>query len=223
VDQRPTAAVGPPVGVELGGEPADGPAVDLDRTLRPFWCAGWADVRRRRWLRERPRGRATLARVDGWQAAAPATWTSATCSTCVDEAAVGSRRVRARVIPRYRCSLGASNSSPSATAGAGDSPPSSCRLILQTGGRPGCLSDRAASPVRLPAYRPGDRLAYQVVRGGRTQEVTVTLRPAEVAGPLLRVCATILLWSRSSAWWPTCTPGGRAQPPRRCSCWAAGC
>ncbi len=45
---------------------------------------------------------------------------------------------------------------------------------------------------RVPAYRPGERLAYQVVRGGRTQEVTVTLRPAEVAGPLLRVWATIL-------------------------------
>lgn len=45
---------------------------------------------------------------------------------------------------------------------------------------------------RVPAYQPGDRLPYQVVRGGRTQEVTVTLQRADVAGPLLRAWGTIL-------------------------------
>jgi hypothetical protein len=45
---------------------------------------------------------------------------------------------------------------------------------------------------RVPAYQPGDRLTYQVVRAGRTQEVTVTLQRADVAGPLLRAWGTIL-------------------------------
>jgi hypothetical protein len=45
---------------------------------------------------------------------------------------------------------------------------------------------------RVPAYQPGDRLTYQVVRAGRTQEVTVILQRADVAGPLLRAWGTIL-------------------------------
>jgi hypothetical protein len=45
---------------------------------------------------------------------------------------------------------------------------------------------------RVPAHRPGDRLRYQVVRDGRTQEVIVTLRRADVAGPLLKEWGTTL-------------------------------
>jgi len=70
---------------------------------------------------------------------------------------------------------------------------------------------------RVRAYQPGDRLTYQVVRGGDTQEVTVTLRPAD-AGGLRQGGERSCSWSCSSAWWRTCTRGGRAQPPRRCSC-----
>ncbi len=44
---------------------------------------------------------------------------------------------------------------------------------------------------RVRAYQPGDRLTYQVVRGGDTQEVTVTLRPAD-AGGLRQGWGTIL-------------------------------
>jgi hypothetical protein len=45
---------------------------------------------------------------------------------------------------------------------------------------------------RAPAYRPGDRLVYQVVRDGQVREVSVTLRPAEVADRLLQAWGTIL-------------------------------
>jgi hypothetical protein len=45
---------------------------------------------------------------------------------------------------------------------------------------------------RLPAYRPGDRLAYRVVRDGRPEEVTVDLRRAEVADRLQQSWGTIL-------------------------------
>jgi hypothetical protein len=45
---------------------------------------------------------------------------------------------------------------------------------------------------RAPAYRPGDRLVYQVVRDGQTLEVPVTLRPAQVADRLLQAWGTIL-------------------------------
>jgi len=45
---------------------------------------------------------------------------------------------------------------------------------------------------RAPAYRPGDRLAYQVVRDGHHQEVPVVLQPAEVVDRLLQAWATIL-------------------------------
>jgi hypothetical protein len=43
-----------------------------------------------------------------------------------------------------------------------------------------------------PAYRPGDRPVYQVVRGGQTLAVPVSLRRAEVAGRLLQAWGTIL-------------------------------
>jgi hypothetical protein len=43
-----------------------------------------------------------------------------------------------------------------------------------------------------PAYRPDDRLAYRVVRAGRTQEVQVALRPAAVVDRLLQAWGTIL-------------------------------
>src|SRR5262245_50519450 len=45
---------------------------------------------------------------------------------------------------------------------------------------------------RVPAYQPGDRLTYQVVRDGRSREVTVTLGRADVAGPLLQAWGTVL-------------------------------
>jgi hypothetical protein len=45
---------------------------------------------------------------------------------------------------------------------------------------------------RVPAYRPADRLAYQVIRGRRTAAVPVTLRRAEVADRLLQAWGTIL-------------------------------
>jgi two-component system NarL family sensor kinase len=43
-----------------------------------------------------------------------------------------------------------------------------------------------------PAHRPGDRLVYQVVRGGQTRAVAVTLRRAEVADRLWQAWGTIL-------------------------------
>jgi hypothetical protein len=43
-----------------------------------------------------------------------------------------------------------------------------------------------------PAHRPGDRLVYQVVRGGQTRAVPVTLRRAEVADRLWQAWGTIL-------------------------------
>jgi hypothetical protein len=43
-----------------------------------------------------------------------------------------------------------------------------------------------------PAYRPGDRLAYQVIRGRRTAAVPVPLRRAEVADRLLQAWGTVL-------------------------------
>jgi two-component system NarL family sensor kinase len=45
---------------------------------------------------------------------------------------------------------------------------------------------------RVRAYQPGDRLTYQVVRGGHSQEVTVTLRRAD-AGRLWQGRGTILV------------------------------
>ena len=45
---------------------------------------------------------------------------------------------------------------------------------------------------RAPAYRPGDRVVYQVVRDGQVRELSVTLRPAEVADRLLQAWGTIL-------------------------------
>jgi hypothetical protein len=42
------------------------------------------------------------------------------------------------------------------------------------------------------AQRPGDRLVYQVVRGGQPREVPVTLRRVEVANRLLQAWGTIL-------------------------------
>jgi two-component system NarL family sensor kinase len=50
----------------------------------------------------------------------------------------------------------------------------------------------AARGWRVPVYQPGDRLTYQVVRGGRAREVTVTLGRADIAGPLLQAWGTIL-------------------------------
>jgi hypothetical protein len=43
-----------------------------------------------------------------------------------------------------------------------------------------------------PAQRPGERLVYQVVRGGQPREVPVTLRRVEVANRLLQAWGTIL-------------------------------
>ncbi len=43
-----------------------------------------------------------------------------------------------------------------------------------------------------PAHRPGDRLVYQVVRGGQPRAVPVTLRRAEVADRLWQAWSTIL-------------------------------
>jgi hypothetical protein len=43
-----------------------------------------------------------------------------------------------------------------------------------------------------PAHRPGDRLVYQVVRGGQTREVPVTLRRAELVDRLRQAWGTIL-------------------------------
>ena len=43
-----------------------------------------------------------------------------------------------------------------------------------------------------PAHRPGDRLVYQVVRGGQPRAVPVTLRRAEVADRLWQAWGTIL-------------------------------
>jgi hypothetical protein len=45
---------------------------------------------------------------------------------------------------------------------------------------------------RAPTYRPGERLAYQVLRGRRTILVTVPLRPVEVADRLLQAWGTVL-------------------------------
>ena len=45
---------------------------------------------------------------------------------------------------------------------------------------------------RASTHRVGDRLTYQLVRGGRAQQVSVVLRRADVAGPLLRAWGTIL-------------------------------
>jgi hypothetical protein len=45
---------------------------------------------------------------------------------------------------------------------------------------------------RAPAHRPGDRLTYQVVRGGQTREVPVVLRQAGLADRLLPAWGTIL-------------------------------
>jgi hypothetical protein len=45
---------------------------------------------------------------------------------------------------------------------------------------------------RAPTYRPGDRLAYQVLRGGRPGTVPVPLRRAEVADRLLQAGGTFL-------------------------------
>jgi hypothetical protein len=56
----------------------------------------------------------------------------------------------------------------------------------------GVALGRTGRGWRSPAYQPGDRLTYQVGRDGRTQEVTVTLQRADVAGPLLRGWGTIL-------------------------------
>jgi hypothetical protein len=43
-----------------------------------------------------------------------------------------------------------------------------------------------------PPQRPGERLVYQVVRGGQPREVPVTLRRVEVADRLLQAWGTIL-------------------------------
>jgi hypothetical protein len=45
---------------------------------------------------------------------------------------------------------------------------------------------------RAPTYRPGERLAYQVLRGRRTALVTVPLRPVEVADRVLQAWGTVL-------------------------------
>ena len=45
---------------------------------------------------------------------------------------------------------------------------------------------------RAPTYRPGDRLAYQVIRGRPTALVPVPLRRAEVADRLLQAWGTVL-------------------------------
>jgi hypothetical protein len=45
---------------------------------------------------------------------------------------------------------------------------------------------------RAPTYRPGDRLAYQLFRGGRPRTVPVTLRRVKVADRLLRAWGTVL-------------------------------
>jgi len=52
------------------------------------------------------------------------------------------------------------------------------------------LGGRGGGPA--PAYRPGDRLTYQLVRGGQNREVPVVLRRARLADRLLQAWGTIL-------------------------------
>jgi hypothetical protein len=56
----------------------------------------------------------------------------------------------------------------------------------------GVAIDGAEGRWRASAQRPGDRLVYQVVRGGQVREEPVTLRRAPVAHGLLQSWGTIL-------------------------------